>query len=106
MEINKQASHNTELVTEKEMSMRKLLNVLGLLIFGGLALSILTTPPPSHYINEFLLFIFGSAITYYFLANLYFIEGMWRKVFFKSLILLCGVSIFMIFYLVVHPIAH
>ncbi|ECL9256516.1 hypothetical protein FT376_09145 [Campylobacter jejuni] len=94
------------MVTKKEVSLRRLLNVIGIFIFGGLALSIVTNPIPSDDIKEFLLFIFGSAIIYYFLVNIYFIGHIGRKIFFTTLILLGCFSLYMIFYLSTNSIQH
>lgn len=107
METNIQTSHNVEIVTNKEVSLRKLLNIIGIFIFGGLALTNVTNPLPSNELTkEFLLFIVGSAIIYYFLVSIYFIGGFWRKVFYAILILLSGCSLFMVFYLVTNSIPH
>ena len=91
-----QTSQNVEIVTQKERSLSKLFNVLGIFIFGGLALTILTTP--LYEIKNFLFFIFGSAFIYYILVNIYFIGGIWRKIFYTILILLIGFSFYMIYY--------
>ncbi|WP_324829297.1 hypothetical protein [Qipengyuania zhejiangensis] len=96
-----------EILEKKEVSMRKLFNIIGIFIFGGLALTNVINPlPSSEQAKEFLIFITGSAIVYYILVSIYFFGGLWRKVFYASLILLSGVSLFMIFYLASNPIPH
>ncbi|MDF2036932.1 hypothetical protein P2R12_08085 [Cytobacillus oceanisediminis] len=92
---------------KREVSLKNLLYGIGLFIFGGLALTNVTTPLPSkESTKEFLLFILGCALIYYFLVSVYFIGGLWRKVFYAILILLCGFSILMVFYLIAHSIPH
>ncbi|MBN8203603.1 hypothetical protein [Bacillus sp. NTK034] len=91
----------------REVSMKSLLYGIGLFIFGGMVLTNVTTPLPSkESTKEFLLFIFGGALIYYFLVSVYFIGGLWRKVFYAMLFLLCGFSILMVFYLITHSIPH
>ncbi|MGZ9870008.1 hypothetical protein ACU3L3_16500 [Priestia endophytica] len=107
METKLQTNQNVEIKSKKEASLRKLLNMIGLLIFGGLALTIITNPPHStNEIKEFLLFIAGSAFVYYALVNLYFIGQSWRKVVYASLLIIGSVSIFIIFYLSTSSIPH
>lgn len=107
METNVQTAQNVEIVSKKEVSMRKVLNIIGTFIFVGLALSNVTTPLPSNEdIIEFLLFIVGSAIIYYFLVNIYFIGQIGRKTVFTILILLGCFSIFMAFYLGNNSLPH
>lgn len=92
---------------KREVSLKNLLYGIGLFIFGGMALTNVTTPLPSkEETKEFLLFIFGSALIYYFLVSIYYIGGLWRKVFYAILILLFLFSIFMVFYLITHSIPH
>ncbi|URM32641.1 hypothetical protein LLY41_20265 [Cytobacillus firmus] len=92
---------------KKEVSLKNLLYGIGLFIFGGMALTNVTTPLPSkEETKEFLLFIFGCALIYYFLVSIYYIGEFWRKVFYASLILLCGLSLFMAIYLAMHSIPH
>lgn len=105
MEPNTQTSNMTELDTEKEGSLRNLFYGIGLFIFGGLALSLVTNPIASYKAKEFLLFIVGSAALYYFLVSVYFIGGLWKKVFYTCCLLLFGFSLYMIFYLVNHATA-
>ena len=107
METNVLTSQNVEIVIKKEISMRKLLNIMGIFIFGGLALTNVTNPlHSSDYIKEFFLVIAGSAFIYYFLVNIYFIGEIGRKIVFTILILLGCFSIFMAFYLATNSIPH
>ncbi|SEN97462.1 hypothetical protein SAMN05192533_13410 [Mesobacillus persicus] len=106
MEPNTQMSHKTELTTKKEGSLRNLFYGIGLFIFAGLALTLVTNPIASYKAKEFLLFIVGSAVLYFLLVSVYFIGGLWRKVFYISCLLLFGFSLFMIFYLATHGTAH
>ncbi|WP_436374673.1 hypothetical protein [Cytobacillus sp. BC1816] len=92
---------------KREVSLKNLLYSIGLFIFGGLALTNVTTPlPAKEEAKEFLLFIFGSALFYYFLVCVYFVSGFWRNVFYAMLILLCVFSIFMVFYLIPLSLSH
>ena len=89
------------------VSLKNFLYGIGLFIFGGLALTNVTAPLPlKESTKEFLLFIFGCVLIYYFLVSFYFIGGLWRKVIYAILILLCGFSILMVFYLITHSIPH
>ncbi|WP_456274838.1 hypothetical protein [Bacillus sp. AK031] len=107
METNVQTSQTVRVVTKQEVSMRKLLNIIGLFIFAGLALTNLTNPLSStDYTKEFLLFIAVSAITYYFLVNVYFIGEIGRKVALTMLFVLGSFSIFMAIYLATNPVSH
>jgi hypothetical protein len=91
----------------EEVHMRKLLNILGLFIFAGTALTNITTPLPSaNYTKQFMYFIVGSAFIYYLLVNIYFISHMGRKVVLITLFLLGCFSIFMAIYLVTNPASH
>ncbi|WP_245823515.1 hypothetical protein [Metabacillus halosaccharovorans] len=107
METNVQTSRNVKIVTKKEIIMRKLLNIIGMFIFCGLALSNVTNPLPSNDdTKEFLLFIGGSASIYYLLVNIYFIGQIGRKIVITILIFLGCFSIFMAFYLANNSIPH
>ncbi|MCK1999112.1 hypothetical protein MPH47_18110 [Psychrobacillus psychrodurans] len=102
-----QMSQNVEIASKEEGSTKKLLNILGIFIFGGLALSNVTNPLPSSKSTiEFLLFIGVSAVVYYFLVIIYFIGQIGRKIFFTILILLSCFSIYMVFYLTINSIPH
>jgi len=95
------------LKTQKEVSLKKLLYGFGLFIFGGMVLTNMTNPLPSmDKTMEFLLFIFGSFLIYYFLVHVYFRGGLWRKIFYLILILLWGISICMAIYLAGNLTAH
>lgn len=107
METNVKTTKQVEAGAKKEFSIRKLLNVIGIFIFGGLALTNLTNPLSSaKYTTEFLMFISGTAIFYYILVNMYFIGGVWKKVFYSILILLGGFSLVMAFYLTGNTLSH
>lgn len=107
MQTNIQTSQTVEIVTKKEVSMRRLLNIIGMFIFSGLALSNVTNPlPTNEYTKQFLLFIGGSASIYFCLVSFYFIGGVWRKVFYTILMILCGFSLFMVFYLVTNSVPY
>lgn len=86
LEINQQTSENA--VTKKEITIRTVLNIYGGFAVLGLILSIFTTPislnenmrlfynedlmMESKKIKEFLFFIFGSALVYFSLVNIYY----------------------------------
>jgi hypothetical protein len=104
MEVNYQKSTHSETITKKELSVRTVLNVVGVIIFFGLLLTILTVPismnekleffrdeeleMSSKKINEISIFTICVASIYFFLANIYFISGLMRKVFFITLFLI------------------
>jgi hypothetical protein len=87
LEINPQTSRSTEIVTNKEISIRKVLNIYGVFTVLALILSIFTTSISinenmqflynedlimgAKKIKEFLLSIFGSALVYFSLVNYY-----------------------------------
>lgn len=107
METNVQTSRNVRVVTKQEVNMRKLLNIIGIFIFAGLALTNLTNPLPSFdYTIEFLLFIVGTAITYYILVNVYFIGEIGRRVVLTILFVIGSFSIFMAVYLANNSVSH
>ena len=122
VQTNIQVSQNVKVVTKKEISLRTLLNLIGIFIFGGLLLTAVTVPVSlnekmdlsinnalkldSKELQEFLLFTIGSASIYYFLVNIYFKGGLWRKVFYMTLFLLGCFSLFMVFYLYIHSTHH
>ena len=107
MRTKDQTFENVEIATKKELSTKKLLNILGVFIFGGLTLSNVTNPLPSSELTiEFLLFIGGSTVIYYFLVIIYFIGQIGRKIFFTILILLSCFSIYMAFYLTTNSLPH
>ncbi|WP_079504652.1 hypothetical protein [Mesobacillus jeotgali] len=84
---------------DHDADLKKVLNIIGLFIFGGLALTSITNPMPADDFKEYWVFIAGSAIIYYFLLNLYFIGAPWRKVFNAILIFLGIGSLVMVVYL-------
>ncbi len=99
METRMHTSHNVEIERSPEANFKKILNIIGAFIFAGLALTSVTNDMPAKYLKEYLLFIGGSALMYYFLLNIYFIGGTWRKVFYGSLMLLGIGSLSMAVYL-------
>ncbi|WLR54732.1 hypothetical protein LC048_20350 [Mesobacillus subterraneus] len=102
METNMQTSQTVEIERTPEAEIKNLLNIIGVFIFAGLALTTVTNPLPAKYLKEYMLFIGGSAVTYYFLLNIYFIGDTWRKVFYASLALLGLGSLFMAVYLFIN----
>ncbi|MFP7416590.1 hypothetical protein [Priestia filamentosa] len=107
METKLQTNQNIEMKSKKEDSVRTLLNIIGFLIFGGLALTMITNPPHStKEMKEFLFFIMGSSCIYYILVNVYFLGELWRKVVYTTLFIIGGMSIFIIFYLLTSSIPH
>ncbi|MDF0728409.1 hypothetical protein PY093_17355 [Cytobacillus sp. S13-E01] len=88
MEINPQTSRNIEIVTKKEITIKKVLNIYGVFTVLALILSVFTTPISinenmqffynedlimgAKKLKEFLIFIFGSAIVYFLSVNLYY----------------------------------
>jgi formate/nitrite transporter FocA (FNT family) len=110
MEVKYQTSTNFKTHIKKALGLRPLLNIVGVFIFLGLILTIVTVPygmnenleftqmeklkmEPKE-IKEFLLFISGAALIYFFLANIYFIGTLGRKVFFITLIVLAIIDIY------------
>jgi hypothetical protein len=83
-----QTKEDVKTAKEVETELKKVLNIIGIFIFGGLALTSVTNPPPADYLIEYLLFIAGSAFIYYFLVNVYFLGQSWRKVFYGVIIVL------------------
>ncbi|HZH59020.1 MAG TPA: hypothetical protein VEY70_05525 [Metabacillus sp.] len=121
METNVQTTQNINIVTKKEMNIRRLLNGIGVFIFAGLFLSIVTIPisingqleffineelkMDGKHLKEFSIFTTLSAIIYFILVNIYFIGRTWRKVFFTALFLILCFSLFMVIYLINYPTA-
>lgn len=99
MKTEMQTSQKVEIERNPESDLKKGLNIVGIFIFAGLALTTVTNPMPAKYLKEYLLFIGGSAIIYYFFLNIYFIGGIWRKVFYAILAVLGIVSMSMAIYL-------
>jgi hypothetical protein len=100
------SSNNAEGITNEGISIRKLLNIIGLFIFGGIALTSITTPIPGDKINGFILFMVGSASIFYLLVNIYTAGRIGRLIFFTILILLGSISLFMAYYLATQSIPH
>ena len=82
-------------------NMRRLLMLFGILLIGGSALTALTNPLPPNERIEFLLFLAIIAGIYYLLLGLYFLGGLWRRLFFILLLTAGIMCIFMSFYLAV-----
>ncbi|MBM7702991.1 hypothetical protein [Metabacillus iocasae] len=117
MEPNIQTQQHVTMKTKKELSMRKLLHMIGFVIFGGLALSILTVPyyieglqikaveglqlgeekMMAKKVKEFLLFIGGAAALYFSLLNIYWTGKKGRMLFFVCLVGLCLVNVVFLF---------
>lgn len=57
MEAKIQTSQSAEVTYNKEVRMQKLLNIFGIFIFGGLALTNLTNPLPSSDYTKEILFL-------------------------------------------------
>jgi hypothetical protein len=88
LEFNPQTSQNIEIVTKKEMTLRKVLNIYGVFTVLALILSIFSSCISinenmnffyneelmlgAKKIKEFLLFIFGSALIYFSTVNVYY----------------------------------
>jgi hypothetical protein len=122
LELEYQKTPEFQPIAEKEYSLRTVLNIMGVVIFGGILLQSLTIPimlegnggfsqieeikMSTGEFVEFIWFTFGCGMIYYFLVNIYFIGGNWRRVFFVSITLLGFFSIFMVFYLLQHPLSH
>jgi hypothetical protein len=104
--VSLKTSKNVEGTTKEVMSIRKLLNIIGLFIFGGIALTSVTNPIPSDKIKGFILFTVGSASIYYLLVNIYFTGRKGRMIFFTILILLGAISLIMAYYLATLLVAH
>ncbi|QFT89801.1 hypothetical protein FIU87_14150 [Bacillus sp. THAF10] len=107
MKSSFQTTQKEEVVTQKEVNIRKLLNIIGLFIFSGIALTYLTTSlPKTDCTKEYLYFLVGGAITYYVLLNIYHIGHTGRKVVLITLFLLGCFSIFMAYYSLNNPVSH
>lgn len=112
MNVNSQPPLKAEAI-KKEVTLRTVLNIYGVLASIGLILSIFTHPISINAnmqfvyydrmdlttIKEFLIFIFVASSIYFFLVNINFLGEKWRKLWVFTLILLSIFSIFMIFYL-------
>jgi hypothetical protein len=99
-----QTSQKVEIERNPESDLKKILNLIGVFIFAGLALTTVTNPLPAKYLKEYLLFIGGSAIIYYFLLNIYYMGAAWRKVVYASLAVLGLGSLFMAVYLFIYSV--
>ncbi len=80
----------------KQISLRKVMNWYGVLLFLGLLISI-----HAHEIKDvsgFLLFILISSVLYFLMLNLYFENEPGRKIVFIMLCFIALFSLFMVFY--------
>ena len=102
METKMQTSQKVEIERNPESDLKKVLNIIGLFIFGGMALTSITNAMPADYLKEYLVFIAASALIYYFLVSIYFLGQSWRKVFYAVIIMLGVGSLSMVFFLVSH----
>ncbi len=122
MELNYKTSPNYKIVSKKQYTVRTVLNIMGIVIFGGLLLQSITIPislnssgklfqieeikMSAREFLEYALFTLGCGMVYYFLVNSYFVGKKWRKIFFITITLLGFFSIYMVFYLVQHHPSH
>ena len=102
METKIKNTQNAKTAMEDERNLRKVLNIIGLFIFGGMVLTSITKPMPADYFKEYLVFIAGSALVYYFLVNIYSLGQTWRKIFYAIIFMIGVGSMFMVFYLLNH----
>lgn len=93
-----------EMNTSTEQSMKNLLMLFAIVIFGGSALTTLTNPLPANERIEFLLFLGISAGIYFLFLVLYFLGGLWRRLFFIFLLIAGIMSVIMSFYLAVYSL--
>jgi hypothetical protein len=101
---------------------KAVLNISGIFIFGGLLLQSITMPVTmdsqfqlyriedlimsgKESINYFL-FCLGSGLIYFLLVHLYFRTGNRKNAFYSIILLLGLASIYMVFYLTLHPASH
>ncbi|QFT87967.1 hypothetical protein FIU87_04795 [Bacillus sp. THAF10] len=96
----------TETQVEKQGSIKLVMNLIGLLIFGGTALTALTNAAYQSTTFKFYLSLVGGAAVYYLLIYVFFLEQGWRKVFFIILFSLGCASIGMVFYLAINGPLH
>jgi hypothetical protein len=122
VELNYKTSPNYKIVSTKQYTARTVLNIMGIVIFGGLLLQSITIPISLNSSGElfqmeeikmsareflgYALFTLGCGMVYYFLVNSYFMGKKWRKIFFITITLLGFFSIYMVFYLVQHHPSH
>jgi len=116
MEVNYQRPTNIKTHPKREISLRVLLNIIGLVIFLGYSFMIITVPygftPDFQFqqleetkltykkIKECLSFIFAAAIIYFFLVNIYFMGERGKQVVLISLSIILLFSISMVFVLI------
>ena len=119
MELNYKASPVDQPVAPTRISVRAVMNFIGVVIFGGLLLMPFTLPfswssglevyqseeiamNKSEFV-EYTLFTLGCGVLYFLLANIYSRRQQWRRVFSIIIALLGLFSVIGIFYLVMHP---
>ncbi|EDL66660.1 hypothetical protein [Bacillus sp. SG-1] len=118
MELNYKTSPVDQPVALPRISVRAVMNFIGVVIFGGLLLMPFTLPislssgfefyqsekiamNESEFV-EYTLFTLGSGVLYFLLANIYLRGQQWRRVFSIIIALLGLFSVICIFYLVMH----
>ncbi|WP_273122631.1 hypothetical protein ACNRWW_04625 [Metabacillus sp. HB246100] len=122
MQLQQELSKNVEIVTKREWNVKRVLTIYGLFTVFALVISIFTVPISIsenlqlfyneelllkfYKIKEFLLFIFGSAFLFFFLVTIYAKGKRWNNVFYVTLILLFGFSLFMFSHLIFHSTPH
>lgn len=122
MQIQQQTSNSVEIVTKKKLNTKRVLNLYGLFTVIALISSIFTIPISvnenlqlfydkellleTYKVKEYLQFIFGSALFFFFLVNIYAKGKVWSKVFYATLILLFGYSLVMAIYRVISSMSH
>jgi len=122
VQIQQQTSNSVEIVTKKKLNTKRVLNLYGLFTVIALISSIFTIPISvnenlqlfydkellleTYKVKEYLQFIFGSALFFFFLVNIYAKGKVWSKVFYATLILLFGYSLVMAIYRVISSMSH
>ncbi|WP_019152554.1 hypothetical protein [Robertmurraya massiliosenegalensis] len=87
MQVNQQINQSIKIVTKKEITVRKVLNIYGCFLFIGMIVAIYTHPISMNengefYLDEkivmsqakqveFILFLLGCAVLYFFIVNLW-----------------------------------
>jgi ABC-type transport system involved in cytochrome c biogenesis permease subunit len=122
MELNYQTVPDFQPVPKKQHGSRTVLNIIGLVIFGGLLLQSLTVPftldgsgglsqieeikmNTSEFL-EFFFFTLGCGTIYYLLVNLYFTGEKGKQAALFIIALLGIFSVLMVVYLVQRPLSH
>ena len=116
IEVNLNSNSNTSIKTNiksRNLSVRAVLNIIGVFIFIGLLLTTLSTTIPAnqgmeyyqtgehmmkHYkIIEFSLFVLASGVIYFFLVNIYYMSQKLRRIFYLTLLLLLAINVYMVY---------